>query len=199
MNEVQEWYTPATFDNGERGYWITREGIIFYAMKTDGKVATDAQVEIAKIVTAWYSGEIIPRSAAPTVAMLLEFDAEAEADAKDSSYPKTTPQPPEPIEILGGVSCLQKLLVRRAEKNRGLDHVALKQLYDQHQVVIAVWKAEDNSGGPGFFMLKGAEYLFAHVKHSHKKVRATMTAIWCNNREHAEILQHAFMTPEVPR
>jgi hypothetical protein len=91
-DDPKDWYTPATFDSGERGYWLTREGVIFFAMKSDGEVATRAQVEITNIVAAWYRGEIFPRSAAPTVAMFLEFDADAEADAKDSSYPKATPQ-----------------------------------------------------------------------------------------------------------
>jgi hypothetical protein len=41
--------------------------------------------------------------------------------------------------------------------------------------------------------LKGTEYLLGQVKrHGHKKIRATMTAIWCNNREHAELLRQAF-------
>jgi hypothetical protein len=55
MTEPKDWYTPATLDNGESGYWMTREGVIFYAMKTDGRVAVQAQVEIANIVAAWYA------------------------------------------------------------------------------------------------------------------------------------------------
>jgi len=50
---------PATID-GERAYWLTREGVIFMTMKTDGKVAMRAQVEIAEIVAAWYRGQIPP-------------------------------------------------------------------------------------------------------------------------------------------
>jgi hypothetical protein len=192
-NDPRDWYTPTTFDDGEQGYWLTREGVIFYAMKTDGKVATDAQVEIARIVAAWYRGEILPRSAAPTVSMLLEFDADAQADAKDSSYPRATPRPPEPVEIFGGVAGLQKLLVKMAEQNRGLEHAALKQLFEAHQLVMAVWQAEDKSGGPGFLTLKGTDYLLAQVRQrGTKKIRATMTAFWCKNKEHAELLQQAF-------
>jgi len=188
----KDWCTPATFDSGERGYWLTREGVVFYAMKADGDVATKAQAEIAQIVTAWYRGEIFPRDAAPTVSMLLEFDSKAEADAKDSSYPKATPRP-EPVEIFGGVSGLQKLLVKMAEKNRGLDHAALKELYDGHQVVTAVWESDDKTRGPGFLTVKGAEYLIDQIKrHRTLKIRATMTAIWCSNREHAELLRQAF-------
>jgi hypothetical protein len=197
MSDPGGWSTPATFDNGERGYWLTREGVIFYAMKADGEVATRAQVEITNIVAAWYRGEIFPRSAAPTLAMLLEFDANAEADAKDSSYPKVRPQRPEPIEIFGGVAGLQKLLVEMAKKNRGLDHAALKELYETHEVVTAVWESDDKACGLGFLTLKGTEHLLAQVKHSRtKKIRATMTAFWCNNEEHAELLRQAFIGSE---
>ena len=202
MTEPKDWYTPATFDNGESGYWMTREGVIFYAMKTDGRVAVQAQVEIANIVTAWYRGEIFPRGAAPTVAMILEFDSKAEADTKDSSYPKAAPQRPEPVEILGGVSGLQKLLVEMAEENRGLDHAALTELFDAHPLVMGVWQAEGELNRPfghGFLTLKGAEYLIGQVKQQRtKKIRAVMTAVWCNNREHAELLRQAFTGPEQP-
>jgi hypothetical protein len=179
----KDWYTPTTLDDGEPAYWITREGVIFYAMKTDGEVATRAQVEIANIVAAWYRGEIFPRSAAPTVEMLLDFDKHA---------PEHTAELPAPIEIAGGVSGLQKLWIRMAEENRGADHAALKELFEQHQLVVAVWQAEDKTGGPGFLTLKGVDHLLAQVKHGSKKIRATMTAIPCNSREHAELLRQAF-------
>jgi len=179
----KDWYTPTTTDGEPTAYWCTREGVIFYAIKTDGEVATRAQVEITNIVAAWYRGEIFPRSAAPTVAILLDFDKHA---------PEHTAELPAPVEIAGGVSGLQKLLVKLAEENRGLDHAALKELVDQHQVVMAVWRAEDKSGGPGFLTLKGTDHLLMQVKRGSKKIRATMTAIPCNNREHAELLQQAF-------
>jgi hypothetical protein len=172
-------------EDGEDAYWLTQEHVIFFTMKADGEVATRAQAEIAKIVAAWYRGEIFPRSAAPTVNMLLEIDP---ADPQ----PPPEPVPPSPIEIAGGVPGLQKRLVKLAEGNRGLDHAALKQLCDAHQVVMAVWKSDDDTaGGPGFLTLKGAEHLLAQVKRG-TKIRATMTAVWCNNREHAEILQQAY-------
>jgi hypothetical protein len=184
--EPKDWFKPV---DGERAYWVTREGIIFFAMKTDGDVASRAQVEIAQIVVAWYRGEIFPRRAASTVEKLLGIDP---AD------PQPSPEKlPAPIEIAGGVSGLQKHLVKLAEKNRGLDHAALKELFDAHQVVIAVWQAEGEiprpgkAPGPGFLMLKGADHLLAQAVCGHKKIRATMTAVWCNNREHAELLQQA--------
>jgi hypothetical protein len=189
----KDWFIPTTFDNGERGYSLTREGVIFFAMKTDGDVASRMQVEIAQIVTAWYRGEILPRSVAPTLIGMLENDDWEEID-----------KPPEPasppVEIVGGVSGLQKLLVKRAGENRGLDHAALKQLYDAHQVVIAVWESDDKTRGPGFLTLKGTEHLLAQAKRGAKKTRATMTAIPCTNKEHAELLQQAFMvSPKRPR
>jgi hypothetical protein len=174
-----DWFKPGT----DGCYWITREGVIMLAMSMDGEVMTKAKVEIAQIVGAWYRGEIFPRSAAPTVAMLLDYDSK-------ESQP---PEPTAPIEIAGGVSGLQKHLVKLAEKNRGLDHATLKQLFDKHQVVIAVWQSSDKGPpGPGFLTLKGTEYLLVQVKRGPKKIRATMTAISCNSREHAEILQQAF-------
>jgi len=100
------------------------------------------------------------------------------------------------------VSGLQKLLVKMAEENRGLDHAALKELYDTHQLVTAVWQAEGELSRPfgyGFLTLKGTEHLIGQVKRGSKKIRATMTAIWCNNREHAELLQQAFTGSEVSR
>jgi len=189
-DEPKDWFRPTTID-GEHAYLVTREGIIFFAMKTDGDVASRAQVEIAQIVTAWYRGQITPRSAAPTVSMLLGIDP---ADPQ----PPPEPTAPPPIEIAGGVSGMQKHLVKLAEQNRGLDHAALKQLFDHHQVVIAVWQSPDVVPGPGFLMLKGAEHLLTQAKRGSKKLRATMTAIWCNNREHAEILQQAFIGPDAP-
>ena len=149
------------------------------AMSSDGKVATQAKVEISQIVVAWYRGEIFPRSAAPTVTMLLDYDSKA-------------PQPPEspsPIEIAGGIAGFQNHLVELAKKNRSLGPVALKELFDAHQVVIAVWENEDRVPGPGFLTLKGVDYLLAQAKRGPKKIRATMAAFWCNSREHAEILQ----------
>jgi len=124
--------TPTTIYD-EREYWLNREQVIFMTMKADGKVATDAQAEIARIVDAWYRGESFPRSAAPTVAMLLEVDPRDEQP----------PEPPAPIEIAGGVAGFQKLLVEMAKQNRGLDHAALKQLFDAHEVVTAVWENPD--------------------------------------------------------
>jgi hypothetical protein len=108
-----------------------------------------------------------------------------------------TPQPPDPapapIEIAGGASGLQKHLIEVAKQNRGLDHAALKQLFADHQVVMAVWESVDcRSGGPGFLTVKGVEYLLDQARHRPKKIRATMTAFWCNSKEHAEILQQAF-------
>jgi hypothetical protein len=179
-----DWYMPITYDNGEPGYLLTREGVVMVAMWSDGRVATQAKVEIAQIISGWYRGEIFPRSAAPTVAKLLDYDSKA------SSQPLG---PRAPIEIAGGVSGLQKHLVQLAEKNRGLDHAALKQLFDEYQVVIAVWQTEDKVPGPGFLTLKGTEYLLAQAKRGPKKIRATMTAFWANSREHAEILQQAFV------
>jgi hypothetical protein len=88
---------------------------------------------------------------------------------------------------------LQKHLVKLAEKNRGLDHAALKQLFDEHQVVIAVWQSSDGPPGLGFLTLKGAEHLLAQARRGTKKIRTTMTAFWANSREHAEILQQAFI------
>src|SRR5262245_25122935 len=113
--DPRDWYTPTTIDD-EPAYWMTREGVIFYAMKTDGDVAKRAQVEITNIVAAWYRGEIYPRSAAPTVVMMLDFDKHA---------PEHTAELPPPIEIAGGVSGLQKLWIRMAEDNRGASHTAL--------------------------------------------------------------------------
>jgi hypothetical protein len=179
-DDPRDWYKLTTA-NGEPAYLITREGAVFYVMKADGKVPAQAQVEIANIVAAWYRGEIFSRSAAPTLEMLLSFDKHApEPRAKLS------------IEIADGVSGLQKLWIRMAEENRGLDHAALKALFEQHQIVMAVWRAEDLCGGPGFLTLKGIDHLLAQVERGAKKIRATMMAIPCNNKEHAELLRQAF-------
>ena len=61
-----DWFRPTTIE-GEPAYLVTREGVVFYTMKADGKVAMQGQVEIANIVVAWWHGEIFPRSAAPTI------------------------------------------------------------------------------------------------------------------------------------
>jgi hypothetical protein len=183
----KDWFRPTTID-GEPAYLLTREGIVFFSVKSDGKVATQAQAEIAQIVAAWWRGEIFPRSAAPTMSKIFDVPAWEE--------PPPEPPAPEPIEIVGGVSGLQKLLVKMAEQNRGLDHAALKELYETHQLVMAVWQAEGELSRPfghGFLALKGTEHLLAQVKRGSKKVRGTMTAVWCNNKEHAELLRQAFV------
>ena len=47
--------------------------------------------------------------------------------------------------------------------------------------------------------LKGADYLLGQIKqHRTNKIRATMTAIWCNNHEHAKLLQQAFIGSDPP-
>jgi hypothetical protein len=51
---------------------------------------------------------------------------------------------------------LQKHLVALADKNRGLDPAAVKELFNEHQVVIAVWRSSD-APGVGFLTLKGTE------------------------------------------
>jgi hypothetical protein len=176
-------------DSAEVEYWLNRKQVIFCTILAEGNVAADVRAEIAEIVDAWYHGQIFPRSAAPTVAMLLEVDPRDEQP----------PEPPAPIEIAGGVAGFQKLLVEMAKQNRGLDHAALKQLFDAHQVVTAVWENPDVTAGPGFLTLKGAEYLIDQIKrHRTKKIRATMTAFWCNSREHAELLQQAFTGSDAP-
>jgi hypothetical protein len=52
----KDWFMRGT-DNGERCYWITREGVVMLVVWCDGEVATRARVEIANIVAAWYRGE----------------------------------------------------------------------------------------------------------------------------------------------
>ena len=59
--------------------------------------------------------------------------------------------------------------------------------------MVAVWPTPDGPAGPGFLTLKGAEYLFAQAKRGTKKIGATMTAVWANSEEHAEILKQAFI------
>jgi hypothetical protein len=138
-DDRSDWFRPTTID-GEPAYLMTREGVVFYTMKTDGKVATQGQVEIANIVAAWWRGEIFPRSAAPTMAKV--FDAPA--------WEELPPEPPAPtpIAIAGGVAGLQKFLIQKAKENRGLDHAALKELFDNHQVVMAVWEAKGELSSP---------------------------------------------------
>jgi hypothetical protein len=185
VSDPRDWFRP-TIDNGEEAYLVTREGVIMLVVWMDGEVPTRARVEIANIVAAWYRGEIFPRSAAPTITMLLDHDSRE-------------PQPPEsppPIEIAGGVSGLQKHLVELAKENRGLSHAVLKKLFEQHQVVVAVWESPDKVPGPGFLTMKGVEYLLAQAKRNPKKIRATMTALWCNSREHAELLQQTLRSQQ---
>jgi len=59
-------------------------------------------------------------------------------------------------------------------------------------------KNPDVVPGPGFLTLKGAEYLIEQAKRGPKKIRATMTAVWCNNKEHAKLLQQAFTGSDSP-
>jgi hypothetical protein len=174
--------------DNEREYWLTREHIIFMTMVAEGNVANQAKHEIVTIVSAWYRGQITPRREAPTMEMLL---------ADDPDWPPPS-APAAPVEIVGGVSGLQKHLVKLAEENRDLDPVALKELYDQHEVVVAVWEDPSVTPGPGFLTLKGTEHLLAQAKRGAKKIRATMTAIPASNREHAEILQQAFASSDPP-
>ena len=58
--------------------------------------------------------------------------------------PEPETAPPSPIPIAGGSPGLQKHLVALAYKNCGLDPAALKELYNEHQVVIAVWRSPDS-------------------------------------------------------
>jgi hypothetical protein len=137
-------------------------------------------------VAAWYRGELLPRSAAPTMSKVFEIDP---AD------PQPTPEElaPPPLEIAGGVSGLQKLLIKMAEQNRGLDHAALKELIEAHEVVTLIWLDNpERADSHAFLTLKGVNHLLAQVKRGGKKIRATMTAIWCNSREHAKLLEQAF-------
>ena len=168
-------------DSNERSYLISQQGVVFLAMVSDGNVPNQAKVEIAEIVTAWWFGRIVPRREAPTLTSLFNLGEE---------LPGPEPESPAPITIAGGVSGLQKHLVALADKNRGLDHAALKELFDEHQVVIAVWPSPDPPG-EGFLTLKGAEHCFAQFRRGAKKIAVTMTAIPCTNKEHAELLQQA--------
>ena len=126
-----------TADSNEHGYLLTREGVILIAMVMDGDVAMRARVEIANIVAAWWRGQIVSRREAPTLADLLD-------DGPGSGWHEIdAPEPSAPIEIAGGVTGLQKHLVALADKNRGLDPAVLKTLFDEHQVVIAVWPSPE--------------------------------------------------------
>jgi hypothetical protein len=171
-----------TEDRAERGYLISQQGVVFLAMVSDGNVPNQAKVEIAEIVTAWWFGRIVPRREAPTLTSLFNLGEE---------LPGPEPESPAPITIAGGVSGLQKHLVALADKNRGLDHAALKELFDEHQVVIAVWRSPDPPD-EGFLTLKGIEHLAAQAKRGARKYTSTTTAIPCTNKEHAELLQQAF-------
>jgi hypothetical protein len=167
----------------QRVYWLTREGVILITIIAEGNVPMRARVEIAQLVAAWWRGRLLPRREAPTVAMLLD-------ESKYEELPE--PPAPAPIEIAGGAAGLQKHLVALADENRGLDHAALKQLFDEHQVVVAVWRSED-APGSGFLTLKGAEEGLTQFRRGAKKIRVTMTAIPVTNRDHAELLRQAFM------
>jgi hypothetical protein len=188
---TKDWFMPK---DGGRAYWVTRAGIIFFAMKSDGAMATTASVEIVEVVAAWYRGTLLPRRDAPTLAKML--DIEADPDHRVIDAPK-----PEPIEIAGGITGLQKHLVAMAKANRNLDPAAIKTLFDQHDVVIAVWDdpqqfASPAADGPGFLTMKGFDIMLDKVKHSRgKKIPVSMGALWCNNKEHAEMLCRTYGAP----
>src|SRR5262249_58480759 len=78
-----DWFRPTTID-GEPAYLVTREGIVFFSVKSDGKVATQAQAEIAQIVAAWWRGKIFPRSAAPTMSKIFDVPAWERATGRQS-------------------------------------------------------------------------------------------------------------------
>jgi hypothetical protein len=170
-----------TDDSAERSYLLTLQGVVFLAMVSDGNVANQAKVEIAEIVRAWWHGRIVPRREAPTLTRIFDLGEELPGPEHE----------PARITIAGGVSGLQKHLVALAAKNHGLDPAALKTLFDEHQVVVAVWRSPD-APGMGFLTLRGAEHMFAQAKRGARKFTATMTAIPCTNKEHAELLQQAF-------
>jgi hypothetical protein len=168
-----------TDDSAGRHYLISQQGVVFLAMVSDGNVPNQAKVEIAEIVTAWWYGRIVPRRETPTLTSLFDLGEEL-------------PGPePAPVSIAGGARGLQKHLVALADKNRGLEPAVLKTLFDEHQVVIAVWPSLDPPG-EGFLTLKGIEHLSAQAKRGARKYTATMTAIPCTNKDHAELLQQAF-------
>jgi hypothetical protein len=75
-------------------------------------------------------------------------------------------------------------LLKLAEENRGLDHAALTRLYDEHEVVYAVWPKCVCTA-----LLKGHEYLRAQPTLSKESLIAVMTAIPCTDREHARRLR----------
>jgi hypothetical protein len=171
-----------TDDSAERGHYLLNlQQVVFLTMVADGNVANQAKAEIAEIVTAWWHGRLLPRREAPTVTSIFDLGEEMPG-----------PEPaPAPVHIAGGVRGLQKHLVALADKNRGLEPAALKELYNEHQVVIAVWPSPD-APGHGFLTLKGATEGLTQFRRGASKYIATMTAIPCNNREHAELLQQAF-------
>jgi hypothetical protein len=179
----KDWYRR---DRSGQMYWVTREGIVLLAMTADGQVAMHARIEIAQIITAWWDGRLFARNRCPVLMKL--FDLEGHSDEEVGYEPPV----PAPIEIAGGAAGLHKLWIARAEENRGLDPAALKQLVDAHDVVMAVWPAENSADGHGFLTLKGVDYLLAQAKRGLKKIPATMTAIPCTNKAHAELLQQAF-------
>jgi hypothetical protein len=178
-----------TDDSAGRHYLLSQQGAVFITMVADGNVANQAKAEIAEIVTAWWYGRIVPRREAPTVTSLFNL-------GEVLPGPETAPS--SPIPIAGGTLGLQKHLVALADKNRGLDPATLKELYDEHQIVIAVWPSPD-APGQGFLTLKGIEHLSAQAKRgARNKYTATMTAIPCNNREHAKLLEEAFRVSDPP-
>ena len=89
------------------------------------------------------------------------------------------------------MSDLEKHLVKLAEESRGLDHAALKRLYDEHEVVWAVWPGKRARPAWVVGMLKGSEYLLAQTKLG----ASGATAISCADSEHAKLLQQTFMSP----
>jgi hypothetical protein len=135
-----------TDDSAERGYLLTLQGVTLVTMVSDGDVAMRMKIEIAEIVTAWWHGRLLPRREAPTATRIFDLG-------------EVLPEPeaePAPITIAGGIVGLQKHLVALADKNRGLDPAAVKELFNEHQVVIAVWRSSD-APGVGFLTLKGTE------------------------------------------
>ena len=189
MSKPRDWYQPAVDASGQRHYWISREGVILLVETADGDVAMRGKVEIAQVVEAWFRGQLLPRSRAPTLASVLD-EATYEPGRVRHGDPEEWHS--EPVEIVGGTAGLQKYLIALAEENRGLDHAALKKFYQDHEVVVAVWRSTD-APGMGMETLKGAEYLLAQAKRgSPKKIRASITAIPCLDRNHAKMLQQAF-------
>jgi hypothetical protein len=171
-----------TDDSAGRHYLLTLQGVTFVTMVGDGNVANQAKAEITELVNAWWHGRLLPRREAPTLTGLFNLG---------EVFPEPEPTPA-PIPIAGGALGLQKHLVALADENRGLDPAALKTLFDEHQIVIAVWPSPD-APGKGFLTLKGTEHLFEQAKRGARKhYTATMTAIPCTNKQHAELLRQAF-------